>query len=93
MDPTQPSVCVHLRVHTHTPAGGSAGHSRADVATGPGEPGARSRGAGVTGWSGRAEGVLGNPLGPQSSACSLRALQMPWSLPQAKESGPYLFNV
>lgn len=55
---TQPSVCVHRRVHTHTPAGGSAGHSRADVATGPGEPGARGRGAGVTGWSGRAEGVL-----------------------------------
>lgn len=34
-----------------------------------------------------------NPLGPQSSACSLRALQMPWSLLQAKESYPYLFNV
>ena len=51
-------VCARVRTHTHArthpppthPTGGSAGHSRANVATGPGEPGAGGRGAGVTGW-------------------------------------------
>lgn len=37
--------------------------------------------------------VLANLLGPQSSACSLRASQMPQSLLWAKESSPHLFNV
>lgn len=45
------SVCAPVRVHTQ--AGESAGHCRADAATGPGEPGAGGRGAGVTGWSSR----------------------------------------
>lgn len=49
--------------------------------------------AGFPRLSAKTSKVLANTLGPQSSACSLRASQMSRSLLQAKESGPYLFNV
>lgn len=72
-------VCTHTRahVHTHTQAGESARHCRADVATGPGEPAAGGRGAGVTGWSGRTDGdpyAATAHLESGTVACGVRGL-------------------